>query len=1097
MSSPMRPPDDEGAGPSLSLSMNIAPSDVQSEQSSGHHAGSFNPSYDTTLLQQYVGIPQASDIDSSTPSQSSSTPLGFRARLLRAGVKNVPIQLATPFAAALRALAPSHGRTSGVSEHQAASSESVGPFASSSAATLRSESLQLPTSPAGAAAPQEPILPLPPFVLPPLESTAEMIRSELGDNVLPCEEAVSTAGATASALPADIAAAVAPETPTPEEALNEAVATTLEELAKRRSMLYSDYYLTYTFIAFIQQVELGIPPLDELVELLAAIPAADAEHLSTTIKTRADSLTGDSSEEQDFDAFLAFTLAQALEYFLPSGQAVAPTPTPIDTPQIDTPQQPQPQPQLPQPPQPPPQPSLQPQPQPKPSTPALTAAQEAAEISRLMLQYPMLSSPLQHVLGYVVTTKEQGALNACLLVVRALTEASATDLKINLFRVAQSAVAHARRLPSVAFASHWATAHAELTALARAAAEKEQQMQQIAQQQQSAYALAFASLLTPSLAAASAPPSIMGASASPPSGGLDPSQSYPYNWPLTLQTPHLQLLSGYPTPQQAPPPAPQPSLPSFTPLRPQPSPLLPLLPPQPQLPPPPLPPQPQPQPPPFFTPQPPQPPPPQQPPQPPQPPPPQQPPPSPSQVPPSSPYSSQFTGRPLTVLDRPEPSWWGSPLPFGVTCNALRLMPSWQQSVDDAPADKASIKAGCPVTARSLADRLNTVSDAQSYAAIRSTHYSDVGDWLNFHYSLGWSSNKTNKQAIQLLAETASMVPAMRRTCEELTLLLSDHPNEGGLGRALTLGDTVWITPDLGTMSNPWDKLKYNEGMTPLELLHSIHIAMTRIASTSPKTDSDVVCKFRDLIKLAAEDPRFEPSTIEPVRKEILSPTGVKSYVTCEQLQSVLTFHNFPALQVKSKRALGAYIAWDKDMPAPVNVTGLSAEPRTIVETPGGGGGDASQRDRLDFKPGSVGLKHWGRIVTLGLFGANNKPNEWVLNPARLKTKDASGKNVNDGKVASLCSCCGEPPPIGVVSDPTAVIAWGYTQWVKQHGDIGPANSPAPNNIILHFECWCHRGHRAVLKYIKEHPDLDCSWMTETYTPTEWNKILVDAGVKK
>ena len=54
--SPMRPPDDEGAGPSLSLSMNIAPSDVQSEQSSGHHAGSFNPSYDRYVIKSKSGF---------------------------------------------------------------------------------------------------------------------------------------------------------------------------------------------------------------------------------------------------------------------------------------------------------------------------------------------------------------------------------------------------------------------------------------------------------------------------------------------------------------------------------------------------------------------------------------------------------------------------------------------------------------------------------------------------------------------------------------------------------------------------------------------------------------------------------------------------------------------------------------------------------------------------------------------------------------------------------------------------------------------------------------------------------------------------------
>ena len=135
-----------------------------------------------------------------------------------------------------------------------------------------------------------------------------------------------------------------------------------------------------------------------------------------------------------------------------------------------------------------------------------------------------------------------------------------------------------------------------------------------------------------------------------------------------------------------------------------------------------------------------------------------------------------------------------------------------------------------------------------------------------------------------------------------------------------------------------------------------------------------------------------------------------------------------------------------------------------------------------------------------GLFGANVTPNSWILNPDRLKElKDATGRITQrpDGKVGAQCACCGQPPPIGNVTDLATVKAWSYTSWVRTNGDLSPTNQPAPNHVILHFECWCHRGHRIVLQYIKDHPEQDCSWMVEAYSQTEWNKILVDAGIRK
>ena len=51
MSSPLPPPGDEGAGPSLPISMNNLQSDVQSESGSGPHAGSNDPLYDSKQMQ--------------------------------------------------------------------------------------------------------------------------------------------------------------------------------------------------------------------------------------------------------------------------------------------------------------------------------------------------------------------------------------------------------------------------------------------------------------------------------------------------------------------------------------------------------------------------------------------------------------------------------------------------------------------------------------------------------------------------------------------------------------------------------------------------------------------------------------------------------------------------------------------------------------------------------------------------------------------------------------------------------------------------------------------------------------------------------------
>ena len=102
-----------------------------------------------------------------------------------------------------------------------------------------------------------------------------------------------------------------------------------------------------------------------------------------------------------------------------------------------------------------------------------------------------------------------------------------------------------------------------------------------------------------------------------------------------------------------------------------------------------------------------------------------------------------------------------------------------------------------------------------------------------------------------------------------------------------------------------------------------------------------------------------------------------------------------------------------------------------------------------------------------------------------------------DGKVGAQCACCGQSPPIGNVTDLATVKVWSYTSWVRSNGDLSPTNQPAPNHVILHFECWCHRGHRIVLQYIKDHPEQDCSWMVEAYSQAEWNKILVDAGIRK
>ena len=416
--------------------------------------------------------------------------------------------------------------------------------------------------------------------------------------------------------------------------------------------------------------------------------------------------------------------------------------------------------------------------------------------------------------------------------------------------------------------------------------------------------------------------------------------------------------------------------------------------------------------------------------------------------------------------------------------------------VSEAPVDKNTLQGTNPVDEAQLVALFKAVhaGDPHSYCLIRAQLYNLLGERQNFNMSayaaMQPGSRKLNVDMLGLHVSACTKVPHLAHLVPEVTLLVSDMPNELGVSRALDLIDKAHITPDTFAIGNPWEDLKWTVGSTPLQLLATIRTTALRLATTpagAARTESELLSKFCTLINSAWKDDATDPACVDAIRLEVLSPEGREKYVTYEKLYAALTFRSFPPLSLKvtRKRTTESFVTHEQLQQLHQSIKGLSLTQQPpppqlppLAEAHQVQGGSFSSGP---IPIGSVGLKNLPRIIEAGVLGVGVVPHTWVLDKANRP---------RDGKAGMQCLGCHSSHDMSTKQLHTA------TKYMRDNNLTTLSGHRFPPNVILfHWECWCPEIHKKVNDYIRDHPDLDCKWMSETYSPEEWVALLTEAGM--